>query len=75
MECVGVVEPSLRRTGRQYTEVMYEDIHQCSAGFQWDSRAEICRDIDECRLDSDLCSGIGKSCYNLEGTYKCICQR
>ena len=72
--CVPVVEPPLRRLGRQH-EVMYEDVHECSAGFEWDAHHELCRDIDECFMDDNLCAGVGKTCYNLEGTYKCICQR
>ena len=58
MACLDVVEPALRRVGRQY-EVQYvdEDLENCSTGFEWDPREEICRDIDECQLDSTLCTG------------------
>jgi len=73
VSCVPVFEPALRRLGRQH-EVMYEDVHECSVGFEWDAHRELCRDIDECFMDDDLCAGVGKTCYNLEGTYKCICQ-
>ena len=58
MACLDVVEPALRRVGRQH-EIQYvdEDLENCSTGFEWDPREEICRDIDECQLDSTLCTG------------------
>ncbi|BFY98290.1 hypothetical protein BsWGS_01330 [Bradybaena similaris] len=43
-------------------------------GFQWNSRFEMCVDIDECDNVKTKCDK-GKQCENTEGSYECLCPR
>lgn len=43
----------------------------CPEGYQQVGMTDECRDIDECRINSRLCSN--GQCINLEGGYRCDC--
>jgi len=43
----------------------------CPDGYQQVGMSEECRDINECALNSGLCSN-GR-CVNIEGGYRCDC--
>ncbi|XP_030046718.1 pro-epidermal growth factor [Microcaecilia unicolor] len=47
------------------------DTCQCLEGFTGDGKS--CDDIDECSVNSDLCSQNSTDCINTEGSYLCIC--
>ncbi|XP_012281706.1 uncharacterized protein LOC105700452 [Orussus abietinus] len=45
------------------------------SGYEWSSRYGICIDVNECTREKHNCSlAAGQTCFNLPGTYACICR-
>ena len=46
----------------------------CPSGYEYSPLLKTCIDIDECSEKIDTCNGYKQTCFNIEGSFICLCE-